>query len=298
MKKITVELVGGLGNQLFCYAFGRSICEYNGVELFIDSQTSYFKDQYGRNYLLDEFPNLYLNKFHVSRSSKKRFINKLIKKVVQLINGFIPLKWRLIVVEPFPRKYEPKIHSCCYKFNVLFRGYWASYLYFENIQDLLKMELSPPLPQSPFALQILELISASESCAIHWRSYKEDLYAIYNPLLVYYKWAVKIILKRHPNTKFFLFSDDYEMAEREFENIGCEITFMNNYPNIGCDSTLNDFYLIYACNHKIIGDSTFSWWAAWLSENENTTIIAPSGLSPWGQDWIPKTWISYPINVK
>jgi hypothetical protein len=37
-----------------------------------------------------------------------------------------------------------------------------------------------------------------------------------------------------------------------------------------------DFCLMTKCSHNIIShDSTFSWWAAYLNENDNATIIAP-----------------------
>ena len=50
------------------------------------------------------------------------------------------------------------------------------------------------------------------------------------------------------------------------------------------------------CKVSIIADSTFSWWAAWLDEDDNKTVIAPKGLSPWGDDWAPDNWIKINVN--
>ncbi len=58
MRKITTRLVGGLGNQLHCYAMGRAVAAYNNAELILDTVSGYWHDPYGRTYMLDHFPGL------------------------------------------------------------------------------------------------------------------------------------------------------------------------------------------------------------------------------------------------
>jgi hypothetical protein len=50
------------------------------------------------------------------------------------------------------------------------------------------------------------------------------------------------------------------------------------------------------CNHNIISNSTFSWWGAWLNNNQNKKVIAPSLwfgelIKHPTTDIIPKEWI-------
>ena len=55
-----------------------------------------------------------------------------------------------------------------------------------------------------------------------------------------------------------------------------------NFPNIFfeiIDYAIEDYkqmFLMSCCEHNIIANSTFSWWGAWLSTNENKRVIAPS----------------------
>lgn len=89
--------------------------------------------------------------------------------------------------------------------------------------------------------------------------------------------------------KFKIFSDDIEWCKQcpifegcEFVEGGTEITDMNE---------------LASCEHQIIANSSFSWWAAWLNPNPNKIVVAPR---QWFADpendkkfiGIPKTWKS------
>lgn len=57
-----------------------------------------------------------------------------------------------------------------------------------------------------------------------------------------------------------------------------------------------DMYIMSMCKHNIIANSTFSWWGAWLNNNENKIVIAPSiwfGVAKQlnTKDIIPNGWI-------
>ncbi len=52
---VVVRLRGGLGNQLFQYAFARGINVRAGVDVKLDSVSSFANDFYGRSYSLHHF---------------------------------------------------------------------------------------------------------------------------------------------------------------------------------------------------------------------------------------------------
>jgi len=114
----------------------------------------------------------------------------------------------------------------------------------------------------------------------------------YHPSMAdYYRKALVAVADKVPDVSFFVFSDHHDSARAELSAIDMNLSFVELEHSAGDVNSLNDFYLMYACDHAIIGDSTFSWWAAWLSEREGKVVVAPDGLSPWGDDWAPPNWI-------
>ena len=296
MKRVTVRVVGGLGNQLHCYAIGRAIAEHNGARLCVDCESGYWADPYGRAFLLDEFPHLWLNKADVPASSIGKVVRRVLTKAKSAVGQFLPIEWRPIVVEPRPYRYRPEIHNARYRVNPYLIGYWATYRYYDEVKEQLLKELSPPRPQNPAILRTLEVISSAESCAIHWRSYTEESHVDHPSLAMYYEAAVAFVRSRHPSVRFFVFSDNHTLAKKALVNLGDTISYIDLPEAVGNRQSMNDFYLMYACKHAIIGDSTFSWWAAWLSDKVGKTVVAPGGISPWGIDWAPSNWKSIPID--
>jgi len=297
MKTVTVRVVGGLGNQMHCYAFGRAIAAQNQAELTLDAESGFWNDPYRREYLLDRFSGLVAGyRSFAKHTETARLFFKCGLRLGAVCSQWLPVSRKWVVVEKAPWRYRPDIHHARYAGNPYFMGYWASYRYYEDIEQELRRELKPPLPEHPSALELLSRIQSCRSCFIHWRSYGEEKSAHPHDLNEYYRRAVKVILEKYPDIVFFVFSDDPVKA-REAVSSPEGKTFYVNLPALeGNARSLTDFYLMYSCDHAIIGDSTFSWWAAWLSEHEHKMVIAPKGLAPWGEDWASSRWASLDID--
>jgi hypothetical protein len=294
MKKSTVKVMGGLGNQLHCYAFGKAVASHNKSRLLVDSQSGYWNDQYNREFLLNNFPGYHGKNMNSKESKFSKIKFKLKNRLLANISYFLPLKFKFLIKEDTnPYHFQENLISTSFFCNPYFEGYWASYKYYKLIKEDLCLEFVPPIPTNKEVLKVAKAIKDSESCAIHIRSYKEESGIERKDLKKYYQESISKIRTKSEKINFFVFSDDNNFARNLLENIiDSHFIFVDLQASQGNIQSFNDFYLIYICNNAIIGDSTFSWWASWLSDSKKKYVIAPRGLSPWGADWIPANWIA------
>ena len=290
MRKIKIRIVGGLGNQLHCFAMGRAVAASNNAELVIDTESGFWRDPYGRRYMLDHLPGLRARKMPLFKFPGYRMLFKARLKLAKRLSGFLPPSRKLVIEETADTSYQGHILSTAYKSNPYFIGYWACHRYYAGVQDRLRAELAPPPPQAPEALALLEQIEATNSCMVHWRSYVEEVSVRHPALNDYYTEALRLIEARHPDAHFFVFSDRPDLIGKAIDTVRPNMTLVDLSSLGEAEQSLAEFYLMYRCKHAIIGDSTFSWWAAWLGDRAQKSVVAPGGLSPWGRDWAPPMW--------
>ena len=87
-----------------------------------------------------------------------------------------------------------------------------------------------------------------------------------------------------------VFSDDLELAKRALSYTNLDCYYIKNKNNI------EDFAHMSICDHNVIGNSTFAWWAAYMNKN-NGLVVAPKDF--FGKkysnflldDFYPAEWI-------
>lgn len=141
-------------------------------------------------------------------------------------------------------------------------GYFQSAKYFKHCQNQIrKLFAAPPKIEEKIKWKYRDLLKEN-TCAIHVR--RNDYLKLkdyhYNLELDYYLTAIASMSGHH----FVCFSDDVEWCK---ENIPAH-TFIQDEAPV-------EFHLMSYCKNFIIANSTFSWWASWLSGNEGKIIIAP-----------------------
>jgi Glycosyl transferase family 11 len=249
---INLKIKGGLGNQLFEYAAARNLATLNNTDLNIDySYYNHSGSDTPRQYLLDIF-NIKPVK-HVKSGywySVIDLCNKILRKL-SLNRGVYFSKYYFEQGVEF----DDKFFSL--KDGVWLTGFFQSAKYFsESIREEFKFS-GPD-----------NIIETGESVFIHVRRGDYVNNSTYESCsLDYYNQAVGLIKEKVVSPKFYIFSDDIAWIKDNL-NITNAIYLSN--------SDREDLYLMSQCRHAIIANSSFSWWGAWLINNPDKIVIAPS----------------------
>ena len=291
---IIVRLSGGLGNQLFQYAFGRKLAVERNQKLMLD--ISLYEEMKTRTYKLD---SLNICADIASNAEILTFTRRAHRDIISLGFRFfqrcIPYYKRLRFFEQ-SFVYDPNV-SYIGK-SVYLKGSWQSEKYFLPIRNILRAELTPKTPIEREYISFAESITSSNSVSLHVR--RGDY--VMNPRIndkhgtcsvSYYQDAVKLMNERLPSAKYYIFSDDLEWAQSNLDFIqNKQIIF--HVPDV-LNADAQEMWLMSQCKHHIIANSSFSWWGAWLSNNPSKIIICPQkwfSNSPHStKDLIPGSWV-------
>ncbi len=281
---VTVAIFGGLGNQMFQYAVGRALAHRNNCRLQLDVR-HYDQNQAFRYGLGDFNIDAVIGTSRTlppSRSNRLKY-----------------LRWRYLsnkhrMIREQSLSFEPSILN--QRGSIYLRGYWQSERYFSDIAPVIRKDFTFADEASGPNREMLDRIQSGPSIALHVR--RGDY--VSNPQCNkfhgtcppdYYRRGVEEICARHSGTHtVFVFSDDWQWAADNIRT-DCDMVFVHHNDIY---SAHEDLRLMSACQHQVISNSTFSWWAAWLNDNPTKQIVAPS---QWfadpkakNNDIIPANW--------
>lgn len=286
---IITRLFGGLGNQMFQYAVGRRLAHSRGTELKLD--VTWFRKSDNRTYSLGNFniKRSFASKSEIAAMAPKgRFGRALAKRW--------PERWPKYIQEKHFH-FDPEILNL--PDNVYLKGYWHSEKYFSAIDGIIHREFTVKTPLVGKNKELSERIASTQSVSLHIRQgdyaskRKTKQHHGICPLDYYYK-SADYLAHKLSDVHFFIFSDEPGWAQENIRLKHPTIFVGNNEPN----DSHEDMRLMSRCNHHIIANSTFSWWAAWLNTKKNKIVIAPQKwfgekvqASRNMNDLLPKTWV-------
>lgn len=267
---IITKLIGGLGNQMFQYATALSVSKFHNAELILDlSELDVYKRHNG--FELDKIINLECKLIRAGEVS-----NSLMTKMAEKLSKKYKYKNRFFkIVKENSFNYNESIYKI--NNNFYMSGYWQSAKYFESIKNILINNIN--FKKIAFSKELELKIKDLNSLGIHIRrgDYVTNRTANlfhgtcnYN----YYYNAIDIVSRNSDNLNLFIFSDDIENVKNNFiiRNIEpSKIHFVDQQDRSPC----SDLYLLKSCKHKILANSSFSWWAAYLN-NDSGITIAPN----------------------
>lgn len=297
-----VNLKGGLGNQFFQYAFGKSLEKETNTTVKYD--TTWFETgaDYDHDILyLDFFDTEYevANKKEIENLYPLDGLGKRIAGRIYRRSPFISQslfghfremdnrKNTILTSEPYMFEYSPKVYST--NRDSYFDGYWQAFQYVDSVSDILAKEFRLTEPLSEQSKEINEEIGRSESVSIHIR--RGDYTKNNNTLPIdYYRKSVEEMNFRTEDPQYYIFSDDIDWVRNELEIKG-DCTYVDHN---GVETAYEDLMLMSSCKHNIIANSTFSWWGAWLNQNSDAIVLAPGIWLGWGDtddmDILPNAW--------
>jgi hypothetical protein len=289
---IITHIRGGLGNQMFQYASGRSVATELDVELKLD--LSWFAGAGSpRKFMLKNFPNLTYKEATKSEVVKLRY--KQTGLIYKLFHRHGPHAASYIR-EPYNYIYWPGIKRVAAPAYLY--GYWINEKYFTNIADVIRFEFTfPPLPNEAGVLGE-QIAGTPNAVAVHVRR-GDRSYGLSQEQEMrsagYYARALSMIAEHtRGSAELFIASDEPDWVREHFDVKGLPFTVIDF--SLHREEPWHDLNLMSLCRHHIIADSTFSWWSAWLSNTVRAgegIVIAPKFCPSEEHEHarMPETWI-------
>lgn len=282
--EIHTYLTGRLGNQLFQYAFARSLQKKYGGKIYcniyeLEHRSEKMKHIPGRFYY--DMGNYKLNDNVIIEDKKPvwyaDFLNPVIRVVKkanpkQLFNIMVPkgyILWQRNEYIEMPEITTDK---------VFLNGWWQDFRFFHDVESELSDEITPITDPNPQNQYIYDLVQNKDSVCVSIRGGNYLTSKVKDSLFVcdkeYFRKAVRKMMDLLDAPVFIIFSDDLDWV-RSYIKLESEFPNSKFYYESGTDTVEEKIRMMTMCKHFIISNSTFSWWAQYLARNKNKIVIAP-----------------------
>jgi hypothetical protein len=275
---ITCTFFGGLGNNLFQLATVYNLHKKYGFELRIPSSVDRGNIQIYNQSTQLELNDLFDNDFYYDDS--------------------IPFFLKTYVHSDY------FLHTTDYSFkeipiqdNCNYRGYFQSPLYFSDID--IKSEFKLNVKKIDLIKEKYQYYFNKKNISLHYRLGGDRVTSSMqhfhkNVSVEFYLNALsKLSEYNQDEYNILVFSDNIPLAEKNLSSLNYPFIFIDNK-----NDNIMDFIMMSLCNINIVGNSTFSWWSAFLNQNQNNKVIVTEnewfgpGYKHFNlKDTFPKEWI-------
>jgi hypothetical protein len=265
---VVVDLVGGLGNQLFGLAFGSALSDKLRCNLILDKSLIQFGSNHERKLEIQKF-NFGLKNFKIKQSKLVKLFAFTKIEIFKKISAKIIITRRKTIKE---ENLEVKQVEISERYSGYFQDWmYADYLLFNNCQ------FSPNLTEDYLTGNILyKEFSDMKPVLVHIRL--GDYLKFSNVYEVlperYYLRAIEKLIEHDKTKEIWLVIEDFEQVTNYYPNL-VKVTSKIIDKNLD----LKDhevFYLLSKSKFLITSNSTFSLWAAWFVLNDGGKVIVPS----------------------
>lgn len=257
---IYTRLHGRLGNQMFQYAAARGLAARLGVPVALDARGALAR---GEGVLTRVFDLPVADPAPLPPARHERPLGYAL--------------WRLLGRAPRFRRerglgYNPAFEN--WGDDSYLHGYWQSERYFAHCAEDIRADFTFPAVSNRDNAAMAERIGTSLAVSLHVR--RGDYLTLGAHVLCdqsYYEAALARVLEGLAGDPVvYVFSDDPDWAKDNLP-LPCEKVVVDfNGP----ETDFEDMRLMSLCDHNIIGNSSFSWWAAWLNRNPDKRVAGPA----------------------
>ncbi len=266
-----VNILGGLGNQMFEYAMYLALRQAHPEEEIVCCTRSFRGYGLHNGYELDRIFGVRHKEATLAQLARLAwpFWNY---RTWQVVNHLMPRRKSMALQTfntPFDKKVVERTDS------VFYDGYWQDERYFKDIRKQVLEVFSFPSIVGSKNEDLVRKITSRRSVSCHVRRgdyLKNPHFCVCTP--EYYTHAIKRMNDMVNPEMYCVFSDDTEWCKENLASLfeGKEVVYVD--WNKG-EESYRDMQLMSLCKHNIIANSSFSWWGAWLNQNMEKVVVTP-----------------------
>jgi len=295
-----VRLTGGLGNQMFQYAFGQNLRRQTGYSVAYDARSLFdggrIQGDTPRDYALNHLntnvtfaSTAQLESFGVAQEERNFGFGSL-------VNSLRRLKYSTRLVQEDGFLFDGQVMSVTSE-PKYYSGYWQSWKYLAGVETLVRSEFQPRTEMDGEALELKERIKDVGGACLNVRRgdfvNNEKTRKFHGYMEVeYYNSALARLRDAGEFDHVFVFSDDLDWCEANLRLKG-NVKFVSH--SLAGPKFTHYLSLMAACSGFVIPNSTFGWWGAWLSGAPGHLVVAPKNWFADNtidtSDLIPESWV-------
>lgn len=286
---ITIQLMGGLGNQLF-QIFATIAYAFENEQQFVFP--------YSNRLLVGRIRQTYWHNFltnltiFTTKNPVCKFSNDDLKMIPAIKeSGF----------------HYTKIPNVSANISISLNGYYQSYKYFEKYQDKIYALILLSNQQKSVKTKYINYLDGAATISMHFRlgDYKDKQH--FHPIMSkeYYESALNYILHMKYSLDipvrvlYFCEAEDNSIVNGIIHYIRSRFAQYKQLEIVKVEDGMEDWQqllLMSCCNDNIIANSSFSWWGAYLNQSSDKCVCYPNvWFGPaMGQiildDLFPPTW--------
>lgn len=266
-----------MGNQLFTYANGYAVAKRLGTKLILDKS---FLDQ--AQYRKPEILKMNIKYEKIFSTEQKYWLQRMLWR--RMVHAWWRIRYRYFDGEWYFKYNRSPLEIKDNTYFFLTGGFWVMKYCSVYRQDLLEMFApGPDYNMSEGCKRFIDQVRGCDSVAVHIRRGDYVRIGICLKDTFYYACCDKMeeIVK---DPVYFVFSEDMDYVKHMFKDRKGKFVYVEYSSS---NLTLDDFFIMKECKHDIISRSSYSFWAAWLNNNPNKTVVCPRRKD----DLYPQEWI-------